>query len=146
MPSSAAIISTASRWLAAWAFGAVAASFVVLGGYMLAADSVPGEWGSFAAFAFLAMFVVGKISFIPALILTSGLRWSQLPRGWTDMLVFALAAPILHHAVNLGFDFSPASFGVGDAIFAAAGAVGGRVYWYLAGRPSPPYSGWFDPD
>ena len=146
MPSRAALISTASRWLAAWVFAAVVASFVVLGGYMLAADTMPESWGVFAGFAFLTMYVALKTSFIPALILTSLLRLSKLPRGWTDMLVFALAGPVLHHTAYLEFDFSPSSFGIGDLIFFVAGAVAGAVYWYLSRRPSPPYSGWFDPD
>tara|TARA_R110002096_G_scaffold275114_7_gene468867 strand:- start:100 stop:540 length:441 start_codon:yes stop_codon:yes gene_type:complete len=146
MPSSAAVISSAYRWIGAWAFAVVVASFVLMGGFMLAADVVPETVGAFAGFAFAAFFLVGKTSFFPALVITSLLRLSGRPRGWTDALAFALAAPILYHAVILGFDFSFGSFALGDPIFVVAGAVGGLVYWWLAGRPSPPYSGWFDPN
>lgn len=143
MPSPAAVISSAFRWVGAWAFAVVAASFVLMGGFMLAADVIPETLGSFTGFAFAAFFLVGKTSFFPAIVLTSLLRLSGVQRGWSDVGVFALAAPLLYHAVVLGFDFSPDSYALADAILAAAGAVGGGVYWYLAGCPRPPYAGWF---
>lgn len=146
MPSPAAVIGSIVRWIGAWAFAVVAAGFVLMGGFMLAADAVPGTVGAFAGFAFAAILLVGQISFLPAIVITSLLRLSRLRRGWTDALAFALAAPILYHAIILGFDFSPGSFALGDPIFAGAGAAGGIVYWWLAGRPGPPYSGWFDAD
>jgi len=146
MPSVAAVIGSIFRWTGAWAFAVVASSGVLMAGFMIAAGVVPETVGAWVGFAFVVMLYIAMIATVPAIILTALLRLSRLPRGWTDALAFALAAPVLYHAVILEGDFSPASFALADPIFAAGGAVAGFVYWWLAGRPAPPYPGWFGPD
>ncbi len=79
---------------------------------------------------------------IPAMVFVLIARLTKAPRGWLDILVAAIIGPLLLRLMSM----SLSTPNLIDLVFLTAGGVAGWTYWYLAGRPSPPYSRWFDPD
>lgn len=84
-------------------------------------------------------FYIAAFAAIPATLLIWGMRLTKTRRGWTDALAGALTGAAIMHFVAHGTSSvtQPPSIIIG--LFAAAGLIGGAVYWNFTGRPRPPY-------
>lgn len=84
-------------------------------------------------------FYIAAFAAIPATLLIWGMRLLKIRRGWTDALAGALTGAAIMQFVAHGNSAitQPPSIIIG--LFAAAGLIGGAVYWNFTGRPRPPY-------
>lgn len=73
---------------------------------------------------------------IPAMLFVLIARLTKAPRGWLDILVAAIIGPLLLRLMSM----SLSTPNLIDLVFLTAGGVAGWTYWYLAGRPKPPYA------
>ncbi|WP_034491551.1 hypothetical protein [Afifella pfennigii] len=81
--------------------------------------------------SFVAAFVVGAVAGIPALLM---ILFAE-SFGWRSLLLHLLfGAGLGAAAILLGIAAEPPASAREVTVFAAAGAVGGFVYWLLAGR------------
>ena len=83
---------------------------------------------------FPAMYIVFLMA-IPMMLYVLVVHLTKAPRGWLDVVVAALLGPLLFRLMAM--DMSGVS--LVDLVFLSAGVIGGYTYWYLAGRPQPPY-------
>lgn len=109
---------------------------VIEGDEVLTAASL----GGFLGLSTILGLIIGAIIAIPTLALVWIFRWSNAPRGWTDTLVAALLGALVIHLMAFGTSGIGHPPGAVNLLFAAGGAIGGFVYWQLAGRPRPPYA------
>ncbi|WP_420434959.1 hypothetical protein [Hyphobacterium sp.] len=96
--------------------------------------------GGFLGLSTVLGLVIGAIIAIPTFALVWIFRWANVPRGWTDTLVAALLAALVIHLMAFGSSGIGHAPGAVNLLFAAGGAIGGFIYWQLAGRPRPPFA------
>jgi ABC-type amino acid transport system permease subunit len=100
-------------------------------------------FNDFFSLVILTLFMaayVAAFAAIPALVLIWSMRGLKAPRGWGDTLAGALTGGGLMHLIAFGLSGFAEPPVLNDLLFATAGGIGGLTYWYLAGRPKPPYN------
>lgn len=135
------------RAVLAWLVAVVAISWCALFTMLLRGNNVAEAFASSIGILPVVAPLGALFGAVPSAIAIWMLRWSRAPRPWGDMAAAALASVValfIYSPPNFApaetYDFSVDGFLAGIALFLSIGAVpGGLVYWFLAGRPRPPY-------
>ena len=116
-------------------------SFYVTSVFGDGAEPVTGEGiAAMLAVTLLTGAYVAVFAAIPATLLIWLFRFLSVPRGWGDGITGGLLGALLVHLMAFGISGLTEMPSLVSALFGAAGLVAGLTYWFVAGRPSPPYS------
>lgn len=102
--------------------------------------SVSGVAGALMA-SLLVAFYVAFIAVIPTIIFVFILRFFKLPRFWGDAIAGGLVGLGAMQLVAEGYSAILEAPHPVALLFGGAGAVAGLSYWFLTGKPKPPYGG-----
>ncbi|GJL98144.1 MAG: hypothetical protein DHS20C06_19610 [Hyphobacterium sp.] len=116
-------------------------SFYVTSVFGEGADPITGEGlAAMLAVTLLTGAYVAAFAAFPVFILIWILRGLTLRRGWTDAITGAILGALLIHLMAFGLSGLTTLPSLLSLLFGAAGLIAGFAYWFLAGRPRPPYA------
>jgi len=119
----------------------IALSFYVTSVFGDGAEPVTGEGiAAMLTITLLTGAYVAVFAAIPAAILIWLFRLLKIPRGWGDAITGGLLGALLVHIMAYGLSGLTQMPSMVSALFGAAGLIAGLTYWFVAGRPRPPYS------
>lgn len=131
----------------AFLVASIAAAFTITLSFYLTsvfgegAEPITGEGlAAMLAITVLTGAYVAAFAAIPVIILVWIYRLLKVRRGWGDAITGALLGALLIHLMAFGLSGLTTLPSPLSLLFAVAGAVAGFVYWFLAGRPRPPYA------
>jgi uncharacterized BrkB/YihY/UPF0761 family membrane protein len=120
---------------------AITLSFYLTSVFGDGAEPVTGEGlAALLAVTLLTGAYVSVFAAIPALILIWVFRLLKVKRGWGDAITGAILGALLIHLMAFGLSGLTTLPTPLSLLFGAAGLIAGLAYWFLAGRPKPPYS------